>query len=290
MSPALVIHGGTGQRPDRRRIAQIRKSLWAVCDEASRYLHSHSAPDTVVFAVRRLEDDPLFNAGTGSTLQRDGKARMSASVMDGARVRFAAVLNIERVRNPVLVARALLERRDRILAGPGATRFARSLKFPSWNPVTEARKRQWRACLRLSEAGRQAQRIGKFGTVGAVALDREGRLAAATSTGGRGFEWPGRVSDSGLPVGNYANDRVALSCTGLGEEIVDEGLAVRIAQRTADGMSLNRAFGVTFAELRRRHRHAGAIAADRRGRIACATTLPVLFAVSFGPRGRLETF
>ena len=126
--------------------------------------------------------------------------------------------------------------------------------------------------------------------MGAVALDQEGRLAAATSTGGKGFERPGRISDSGLPVGNYANDQAAISCTGIGEEILEEGLAVRIAQRVVDGVSLKQAVAMTFRELRMRRRQAGAITVDRHGQSIWATTLPCLLAIAQMPTSQVESF
>ncbi len=269
-STGLVIHGGTGWQVDRRRRARIRRQLGNIYERAEAYLASHSAMETAVFAVRQLEDDPLFNAGTGSMLQEDGRARMSASVMDGASRRFAAVLNIERVRNPVLIAQALLSGPDRVLDGAGAVQFARAQGFDPWDPVTAERRRQW--------VTRHRDR-SSIGTVGAVALDREGRLAAATSTGGKGFERVGRVSDSGLPVGNYADERVAISCTGIGEDIIEEGLAVRLAQRVADGFPLARAVAAASRALRVRRRSAGLIGLDRSGRVVWMTTLPVLFAM-----------
>ncbi len=280
-TPILVIHGGTGARPDRQHLARIRQSLRAVACNAYEYLRTYSALEAAVWAVRLLEDDPLFNAGTGSMLQADGRARMSASVMDGASRQFAAVLNIERVRNPVLVAHLLSREDDRVLAGAGARRFARTHGCADWNPVTRQRLRQWRT--------RRRDRTSQ-GTVGAVVLDREGRLAAATSTGGRGFERVGRVSDSGLPVGNFATGRVAISCTGIGEDIMDEGLAVRLAQQLDDGDTLRRAFARTFRGLRARHRWAGAIGVDGRGRVSWATTQPILFALHQTAHRRIESF
>lgn len=275
----LVIHGGAGARADGRRLLHVRQHLRAICDEAYAYLRSHSACDAVAFAVERLEDDPMFNAGTGSALQQDGVARMSAAIMDGSSRRFAAVLNIERVRYPIRVAERLLKESDRVLAGREATQFARSQGMPAWNPVTPKRLRQWRS-----------RRRGRHGTVGAVALDTRGRLAAATSTGGKGFERPGRVSDSGLPVGNYANDRAAISCTGIGEDMMEEGLAVRLAQRVVDGASLRRAVTKTSHELRQHRRRVGFIAIDGRGRFTWCTTLPVLCAVARTSTRRVESF
>lgn len=277
--PVIVLHGGTGNRPDRKRLGHIRRRLRAICAQTYELLRDHSALEAVVGAVQHLEDDPLFNAGTGSVLQRDGKARMSAALMDGATMRFAAVLNIERVKNPIRVAELLLHEPDRVLAGVEATRFARARGFPAWNPITQSRLRQWRT-----------RRRDAHGTVGALALDASGRLAAATSTGGKGFERPGRVSDSGLPVGTYAMREAAISCTGLGEDLIEEGLGIRILQRVCDGVSLSRAFSVTFRELNARQRRAGAIGLDRHGRIAWATTLPLLFAIAQTSMRRLEDF
>ena len=298
MKPVLLIHGGAGSAIPRSRSERIRGHLRRICDEAYAHLASQSAVEMVVQTVARLEDHPLFNAGTGSVLQRDGVARMSASVMDGSRHRFAGVLNIERVRHPVHVAQLLLEEDDRVLSGAGATRFARQHGLPVWDPVTPARRRQWlrrqpafRATgyRRGRGAGRRDQ--DRYDTVSAVALDGIGRLAAATSTGGKGFERIGRVSDSGLPPGNFADARVAVACTGLGEEILEEGLAVRLAQRVHDGLTLARAFALTFRELRERHRRVAAIGVDDQGRWAWAATVPALFAVGrIAARCRVESF
>jgi L-asparaginase len=166
----------------------------------------------------------------------------------------------------VLVARALLGMRDRVLAGPGAFRFARRLGLKAEDTRTPAAVRRWKA--RKASGG---------DTVGACALDREGRLASATSTGGHGMTSAGRVSDSAMPVGNYADFFSAVSCTGAGEEIMDEGLAVRIAALAAEGMPLKRAFRRAFERARMRARKFGAIGVDRRGRIAIAKTTPELF-------------
>lgn len=277
--PALFIHGGAGTHGTVEHREQVRRSLRKIGKEAFQFLQTHSALESVVFVVQQLEDDPLFNAGTGSVLQRDGVARMSASVMDGATLRFAGVLNLERVKNPVLVAQALLSERETVLAGSGAQRFARSRGFGPWNPVTPSRRRQWR----------QAQAASPE-TVGAVALDREGQLAAATSTGGRAMVSPGRVSDSGMPVGNYAHARAAIACTGNGEEIMHEALAARLAQQVLDGISLHAAFAATFRELRRRAREVAAIGLDQAGRLVWATTVPVLYAAGFTVARRVETF
>ncbi len=270
--PVLVLHGGTGIKPDHKRLGPIRRNLRTVSAKVFDYLKDHNALESVSYAVRLLEDDPLFNAGTGATLQEDGRARMSVSIMNGAAVQFAGVINIERVRNPVHIADALLDEDDRLLCGPGATRFARAKGFRAWNTITALRRRQWLQRLKDSSTG--------HGTVGASALDADGRLAAATSTGGKGFERVGRVSDSGTPAGTYANGEAAISCTGMGEDILDEALAARLVQRVTDGMAIKRAFAVTFGEMKLRRRRVAAIGLDRHGQWAWETTIPLLVAVA----------
>jgi beta-aspartyl-peptidase (threonine type) len=178
-----------------------------------------SALDAVEGAVRVLEDNPLFNAGTGSVLNADGIIEMDASIMEGRTLRAGAVANVRRVRNPVSVARKVLEEgRHVLLAGDGAMRFARACGIPDYPEerlVTERQGRRWEA---------------HHGTVGAVALDASGVLAAATSTGGLFGKRPGRIADSALiGSGTYADNEVAVSCTGLGEAIIRTVMAHRIA-------------------------------------------------------------
>ncbi|MBI4041097.1 MAG: isoaspartyl peptidase/L-asparaginase [Deltaproteobacteria bacterium] len=251
----IVIHGGAGSR--KGSAPHIHDALKEIYLKAESCLKKHSALDTVIYAVTLLEDCPLFNAGTGSQLQKDGRIRMSAAVMDGKSEQFSAVLNIEQVRNPILIAKALIQEKDRILAAECATRFARAHGFAAYNPKTKERVKEWKK--RVGESG--------MGTVGACAVDRKGCLAAATSTGGRGFERPGRVSDSGTPAGNYANAFAAVSATGIGEQIVNEALAAKIVIRVSDGMTLLRAFKKSFHEVRNHHYHMGAIGISRLGEV-----------------------
>ena len=264
--PALIIHGGAGRDfRNARRLSLIRKKLNKILNISYQKLLTSSALDTVTFAVKLLEDDPEFNAGTGSMLQRDGKARLSASIMDGACLRFSAVINLENIENPILVAKALLGKTDRVLAGSGARQFAQSLGFKLADTRTPKSIRRW-----------QKARQRDSDTVGACALDRWGRLACATSTGGRGLEYPGRVSDSGMPIANYATGQCAVSATGVGEEIMSEGITVRIATRVEDGMPLKKAFQKTFAAIQSRGYRMGAIGVDAKGNFACETTTEVL--------------
>ncbi|OGX06819.1 MAG: hypothetical protein A3G87_07025 [Omnitrophica bacterium RIFCSPLOWO2_12_FULL_50_11] len=267
--PVLIIHGGAGGAfQDQRRLRRVRKTIRRILNLGYQKLSETNAVDAVTYVVRLLEDDPDFNAGTGSMLQEDGRARLSASVMDGSRMRFAAVINIEKIKNPVLVAQALLEEKSRVLAGNGAFRFAQKIGFKAQDTRTSRAIERWKKWKRGTRQGSD--------TVGACALDPFGHLAAATSSGGRGFEFPGRVSDSGMPIANFADDKCAISATGNGEEIIDEGLAVRIAQRLRDGLPIRKAFQRTFRELRVRKRSIGAIGLDRNGNVAQAKTTAIL--------------
>ena len=266
IQPTLIIQGGAGRAwRNLAACGQIRKKISRILNLAYKKLLETDALEAVTYAVRFLEDDPNFNAGTGSQLQADGRARLSASVMDGSRERFAAVVNLEKIKNPVLVARALLEEEDRVLAGEGAFRFAKRLGMKSFDPRTKGALRRWKK-----------RKADGYDTVGASALDRYGNLASATSTGGRGFEFPGRVSDSTSPVANFADENCAVSATGIGEEIIDQGLAIKIATRVRDGLSLKRAFQKTFREVRSRGLRMGAVGLDSQGNVQAVTTTEVL--------------
>lgn len=261
-STALIIHGGAGAREGMHTgMQEYRDSLQRILPDAWRVLQEGDAREAVLHAVRLLEDDPLFNAGLGSRLQQDGVVRMSAALMDGTAGRFSGVINVERVQHPIDVAAALGGARHRVLAGEQATRFARSLGIPDFDPVTPHRLAEHRQRL-----------AGETGTVGAVAVDRQGRIWAATSTGGVGFETPGRVSDSATVAGNYADAGAGVSCTGIGEHIVDHGAATRVVVRVADGMGLDAAVERTIAEADGRGLEYGLIAVDSLGNAMAGST------------------
>lgn len=264
--PVLIIHGGAGRAfSDSKRPGLLRGKISKILSEAYEKLAAGNAIEAVVHATRLLEDDPEFNAGTGSRLQADGQARLSASIMDGRTEHFAGVINIEKIKNPILAARALLKETDRVLSGEGAFQFARKLGLKAADPRTKKAIQQWKEWEEKSHD-----------TVGACALDRDGHLASATSTGGRGFEMPGRVSDSGMPVANFADSLCAVSASGVGEDIIDEGLAIKIATRVRDGASLESAFQKTFEEVKLKQRRMGAIGVDKNGNITWGTTTDLL--------------
>lgn len=274
--PTLIIHGGAGAREGSHvGFPRYQRSLRAIREEAWSVLLDRGARAAVLAAVRLLEDDPIFNAGLGSRLQRDGVARMSAALMDGDEGVFAGVINIERVRHPIDVADALSTRRHPVIAGAHATELARTLGMEDFDPVTGHRKDEYRNQL-----------AGDRGTVGAVALDDRGRLCAGTSTGGVGFEIPGRVSDSATVAGTYASRAAGVSCTGIGEHIVNHGAAVRIATRVEDGAGLEEAVSRTIAEADRMGMEYGLIAVDGAGNplAASARDVVTLYALRRGDR------
>jgi L-asparaginase len=290
MQPKLIIHGGAGSSLKGKGGAEaVRKSLYKVIEDVyEKLLRGANAREAVIRGCQMLEDDPRFNAGTGSVLQSDGQIRMSASLMDGKAMRFSGVINVSRVKNPISLANVLQDSPDRVLSDHGSMELLREMNAPVYNPLTDLRLEEWmlerqgnfnrtmasvvaeRELVTASEARR--------GTIGVVALDSQGALAVGTSTGGKGFERIGRVSDSAMPAGNYANRHAAVSCTGIGEDIIEECVAAKVVVRVTDGLSLQEAMERSFIEARRNERDFAAISIDRTGAIAWGKCSQVLLA------------
>lgn len=269
----IIIHGGFFSESSTNHETKVAKqeALLRIVKDAYAYMQTHSALETVVYAVSLLEDDALFNAGIGSQIQSDGKIRMSASLMDGKTSKFSGVINIEEVKNPIQVALELMNVDDRVLGGSGATNFARQHGFEKFSTEIPQRRAEYEAKLAATGTG----------TVGCVALDKNGNLAAATSTGGKGFEIPGRISDSATVAGNYVNEFCGVSLTGVGEDIVSNATAAKIVTRVTDGFSLDKAFEKTFAELKPYDGFAGAIAIDKNGNMFHQDSHPSMVFASF---------
>ena len=264
----LIIHGGFFSESLTNNDTKIAKqnALLQIVKNGYDYLKNHSALETVVYVVSHLEDDALFNAGTGSQIQKDGKIRMSASVMDGFTQKMSGVINIENVKNPAQVAQLLLNYDDKVLGGSGATNFARANGFPVFSTEIPQRRAEYET---------KVKSLG-LGTVGCVALDSDNNIAAATSTGGKGFEMPGRISDSATVAGNYANSFCGVSLTGVGEDIVSGAVAAKIVTRVADGFTIDKAFEKTFSELLPFDGFAGAIGIDHLGNIFHQNSHPTM--------------
>jgi L-asparaginase len=269
----IIIHGGFFSESSTNLETKIAKqnALVQIVKDSYDYLKTHSALETVVYAVSLLEDDALFNAGIGSQIQSDGKIRMSAALMDGTTMKMSGVINIEEVKNPIQVAEVLMNVDDRILGGSGATNFARKHGFEVFSTEIPQRKAEYEA--KLASTG--------TGTVGCVALDADGKIAVATSTGGKGFEIPGRISDSATVAGNYANAFCGVSLTGVGEDIVSGAVATKIVTRVTDGFSLEASFEKTFNELKPFDGFAGAIAIDKNGNMYHQDSHPSMVFASF---------
>jgi len=265
----IIIHGGFfSESQTNQEVKQAKQqALKDIVQAGHKYLLNHTALETVVYTVRLLEDCDLFNAGTGSQIQSDGKIRLSASLMDGKTQKFSGVINIEDVKNPICIAEKLMAYDDRVLSGKGAKDFATDNGIAYYNPETPQRRHEYEK--KLSDSIR-------LGTVGCVALDLYGNLAAATSTGGKGFEIPGRVSDSATTAGNYANGFAAVSCTGVGEDIVSGSVASKIVTRVTDGVPISVATEKTLDEMKPYDGFAGIIGISADGHIYHADTHPYM--------------
>ena len=273
MQSKIIIHGGFFSESGTTIEVKVAKqqALTEIATKAYDFLQTHSAVETVVFAVTLLENDLLFNAGIGSQIQSDGKIRMSASISDGKTQKFSGVINLEDVENPVLVAEKLMSVDDRVLGGEGALQFARAHGHKFFEP---------RTAQRIAEYEAKALANG-LGTVGCVALDVNGNIAASTSTGGKGFEMVGRISDSATVAGNYSNEHCGISCTGVGEDIVSGAVAAKIVTRVTDGFELQAAFAKTFEELLPYDGFCGAIGIDKLGNIFHQDSHPSMVFASF---------
>ena len=272
---AIIVHGGAGATPPERH-DRLRAGVRAAAGVGDAILVAGgSALDAVVAAVRVLEDDPEFNAGLGSALTREGTVETDASVMCGATQRVGAVAAVPDLGCAIALARAVLDRGEHaILAGSAAWDFAREVGGISFGPAPPGSLITDRARARLAEKG----------TVGAVARDRDGRFAAATSTGGIVGKRRGRVGDSPIPgAGTWADDRVALSATGDGEAILRVALTRTIAlrERLVAGDDLRIAITDSLRELARiTGGSAGVIGVDRHAVIGLqlSTTMPIAWA------------
>lgn len=279
MSIGLIAHGGAGSwRPGSE--ADAVDGLKAAVEAGRAVLQAGgSALDAVCATVVALEDDPVYNAGTGGVLNFDGFVELDASVMESRQRRFGAVTGLVRVKNPVLVARKVMEETDHVmLAGDGAQRFARVMGFADHDPITPARHADWQEKRRDMDPllGRHGLKMRRFlkdhpeysgGTVGAAAVDVNGVLAAATSTGGVTLKLVGRVGDSPIAgAGNYASPYVAASATGTGEYVIRTLAARAVSEAVERGATLAHAMGDVMGRLKRDYdADVGMIAVDGAG-------------------------
>ena len=272
MHPSLILHGGAGAQDPTQRDERER-GLRRAFDIAWQILQQNgSALDAVISAVVELENSPVFNAGVGACLTEDGTVELDASLMDGTTFQVGAVGAVRTVRNPILLAKAILaSQRHVFLVGEGAERFAREQGFPVVQQdelITPRQLQRW-----------QQSKQGSPGTVGAVARDRHGHLAAATSTGGMTNKLSGRIGDSAIiGAGTYADDALgAASATGKGESIIRTTLTRTAVEWLRDGRDPQWAASQAIALLKKRtHSEAGIIVIDALGRIGYAHNAPAM--------------
>lgn len=262
--PALILHGGAGARRERnydREVVHMRQVVEAM---QARLVAGASALDVAVETVVMLEDSGLYVAGRGASPNLDGEYELDASLMDGATQQAGAVAALQGFKNPIRVARAVMDHTPHVmLAGQGAARFAAQQNLD-----------------RVEDPDNWFTRAGKgednhppgtlsHGTVGACVLDTQGRLAAATSTAGVFGKMPGRVGDTPIPAaGTWADGHTAVSCTGQGEYFIRIAAAARTALSVAAGQSLNEAAQATIGLIGQMGGDGGLIALDREGHIA----------------------
>jgi len=290
---AIALHGGAGVI-DRDLEADLKEGYLKALEEAlelGEELLEAGEPslDVVEKVVRQLEDAPYFNAGKGAVMTRDGGHELDASIMDGRTLACGAVTGVRTVKNPITLARGVMERTPHVfLAGEGAEHLADEMGLERVEQeyyFTERRHGQW---LKKMEA--LGEDVGEHGTVGVVALDREGNLAAATSTGGLTAKYPGRIGDTPIVgAGTYANNATcAVSGTGKGEEFIRHAVAQSIsAQMEYGGLSLEEsAEAVVHGELQAGD--GGVIAVDRLGNIALVFNSEGMFRAAADSSGRFE--
>jgi|SRR3989344_719692 len=275
MEPKLILHGGI-ESTDVDAKTKKEEALEQICTVAYDYLKDNTAIDSVEFAIKMLEDNPLFNAGTGAILQSDGVQRMDACIMDGYSQRSGAVSQIRDVKNPINVARLVMEKTPHnLIIGEEAQKFAYLNGVERHCTLTRESVEKW---FNIKDGV-------QYGTVGAVAIDEYGHIAAATSTGGWATSLPGRVGD--VPIighGTYADKHVGISCTGNGEKISNRLLSARIIIYVEEGYSLKKAAEKSLQKLEEMGGVGGFIAIISNGDLLSTATQGAYMPVSSMPK------
>ncbi|MBV9009583.1 MAG: isoaspartyl peptidase/L-asparaginase [Verrucomicrobia bacterium] len=302
MNVALVVHGGAGtierssMTPEREK--EYRAGIENALRAGENILQSGgTALDAVESAVRVLEDDPHFNAGKGAVFTSAGTNEMDAAIMDGRTLAAGAVACVQHVRNPITLARAVMEKSKHVfMVGAGAEEFAKSNGIALVDAKYFFTPERWDALKKALEktSGASGKKFiftdaDRHGTVGAVARDKNGNLAAATSTGGMTNKLPGRVGDSPIiGAGTYANNETcAVSCTGDGEYFIRASVAHEVNALMEDrGMSLREACEAALENAHKLGGDGGLIAVDKNGNIALPFNTSGMYRGYLGPDGK----
>lgn len=297
---AIAVHGGAGtmsrDAPSARLKAYEDAMTRALAVGKDMLAGGASALDVCEAVIRSMEDNPMFNAGVGAVFNEQGEHELDASIMDGSTMQCGAVAGVRTIKNPISLARKVMtETRHVLLAGEGAEKFAGSVGVELVENThfdTDARRRSLEKLLRERE--RTGSLVPKdrrydYGTVGCVVLDRDGRLAAATSTGGMTAKKWGRVGDTPiLGAGNYADNYAAISCTGSGEEFIRHAVARSVTARMAyGGQTLEQASTAVVHDVLKKG-DGGLIAVDRDGNIATPFNSTGMYRAMANSRGLFE--
>jgi len=297
---AIAIHAGAGTMSREETTPEQEATIRAELEQAVRVGHrvltaGGSSLEAVQAAVNLLEDSPYFNAGKGAVFNAEGENELDASVMDGATLNAGAVAAVRRIANPIdLALKVMTDSRHVMLIGEGAETFAIEQGFERVDPAYFHTERRWRQLQEAKKAATAARAGGeaerRYSTVGAVALDRDGNLAAATSTGGLTNKRWGRVGDTPIiGAGTYANNNTcAVSATGTGEYFIRFVVAHSICEHVGDGMRIGEAAGRLIHEvLPAAGGDGGVIAMDAAGNIAMPHNTPGMYRASVDTAGRV---
>lgn len=300
----LVIHGGAGSISKKSVTPELdkqyRDALELALKNGHQALAKGSSLDAVEAAIKVLEDSPLFNAGKGAVMNRDGRHELNSSIMEGKTKKAGAVAGISRIKNPISGARTIMEKSEHVfMIGDGAERFCRDQGLEMVSPMYFWTEKAWKELQRADAAA--SKKIGAlptddpshYGTVGAVALDKDGNLAAGTSTGGINYVRAGRVGDSPIiGAGTYAeNETCGVSCTGKGELFIRWNVASDIAARMKyRGNALTKAAPEVLAGLPKIPGGAGGlIALDRKGNVSMPYSTNAMFRGTITQSGKTWT-
>lgn len=312
----LVIHGGAGtiekkhMTPEKEQM--YREALTLALQKGYAEINSGKAAlDAVQNAINELENSPLFNAGKGAVFTNEGKNELDASIMDGATLKAGAVAGVTTIKNPINAARAVMEKSEHVMmVGKGAELFALAQGCDTVSPsyfYTEERWNQLQRTIKEEEEGRAAYNFNpresmiagvtsedkKFGTVGAVALDRSGNLAAGTSTGGMTNKRFGRVGDSPIiGAGTYCNNATAgISCTGWGEFYIREVAAHRVSNLIElKGMNVVDATKQVIDEIGKLGGDGGIISLDKKGKVAMEFNTSGMYRGTVDEKGNIAVY
>ncbi len=297
---AIAIHGGAGVEPDKLTAEQksaYETALTKAIEVGRKILaEGGTSLDAVEQTIRVLEDEPIFNAGRGAVFNSAGGHELDASIMDGKTTKAGAVAGVSTVKNPISLARLVMtETRHVLLQGDGAEKFADEQKanklierVENTYFSTEERRAEW--LKKVEEDKQKAQKKPYMGTVGCVALDKQGNLAAGTSTGGLTNKKWGRVGDSPIiGAGTYANNQsCAVSCTGTGEHFIRNSIAFHVhALMTYKGLSLDDSLKHLTVEVLEND-IGGIIAVDNVGNISMRTNTPGMARAAADSSGKME--